>query len=180
MTKLFKTPILLAALLALLLCGCSNSSPVYNADVTLPPEATPEPLPTEEPSVTETPEPTEAPTPRPADAVDALGEPVSGAEHYVRYITFTDMIVYEQDGGTFLDGTVRNTYPEPITCAVSIVYYDAGGSELARAQLQTRDGKYLLVLAPGDTAVYAHIPTDMTLIGLEYELEFDASTGVHP
>ena len=90
------------------------------------------------------------------------------------------MVVYEYEGGTFLDGIVKNSYPEPLVCAVSIVYYDGEGGELARAQLQTRDGQYLLVLEPGDTVVFAGIPTDMTLVGLEYMLEFDMATGVHP
>ena len=50
----------------------------------------------------------------------------------------------------------------------------------AAAQLQTRDGNYLLVLAPGENVVFAHILTDMTLMDKEFTLEFDTSVGVHP
>lgn len=174
--------ILLSALALLAsLCGCIDAKPVCREDITPPPAATVAPEVTDEPEPTVA-EPTDTPAPTmpPADAADALGNPISGAEHFMRYITFKDLIVYEQEGGTFLDGIVSNAYPEPITCAVSIVYYDEGGGVLARAQLQTRDGKYLLVLEPGDTVVYAHILTDITLTGLEYVLEFDASTGIHP
>ena len=170
----------LLCLAALLVSGCINTVPEYRADVTPEPTREPTPAPTAEP----TPEPTATPAPEPTQqhvgAIDALGVPISGAEHYMRYVTFTEMIVYEENGGTFLDGIAVNSYPEPLVCAVSIVYRDDDGAELARAQLKTRDGQYLLVLEPGETVVYADILTDMTLVGLEFTLEYDMSTGVHP
>lgn len=174
---------LLAALMLTLACaGCINVRPQYNAQIT--------PGPTGVPSVdrTEEPEPTEEPTSVPteedpalaSETVDAMGSVITGADHFYRYIKFTDLVVYEEDGDTFLDGIALNSYSQPLVCAVSIVYRDEGGGELARSQLQTRDGNYMLILAPGENVVFAHILTDMSLVGLEYTLEFDTTSGVHP
>ncbi|MBR6108890.1 MAG: hypothetical protein IKQ36_04060 [Clostridia bacterium] len=123
---------------------------------------------------------TEAPTEAPEQIVDELGVRISGAEHFQRYLTFRTILVYEEDGDTFLDGMIFNDYVKPITCAVDVVYTAEDGSELARARLQTRDGKYLLVLQPGENVVYARILTDTTLTELEYEMEFDKDIGVKP
>lgn len=174
--------VLAAALCSVVLAGCVNVRPEYEAGVTpgptaepaavvtLPPEATPEP----------TAAPTEDETVIPGETVDAMGSVITGAEHFYRYIRFTDLIVYEEDGDTFLDGMVENSYAEPLVCAVDIVYRDEGGGEIARAQLQTRDGNYMLILAPGENVVFAHILTDMSLVSMEYTLEFDTTAGVHP
>lgn len=181
-----------AVLAALIFTGCVNKAPVIHSETG--PSRTPTPAATEEaertapPETDITPEPAEV-TPQPADynpnrtrmdVKDALGRIISGPEHYTRYLTFRTMLVYEEDQDTFLDGTIRNDYSRPITCAVDVVYYDDEGAELARARLQTRDGQYLLVLEPGNTVVYAHILTDITLTEREYELEYDMDVGVRP
>ncbi len=179
MKRLFAAGILILLVInAALLSACIDTAP-RTVNVT--------PGPTAEPLVQETPVPTEAAeeyTPAPTEEFgvvkDALGNVINGAEHYIRYITFTDLVVYEEDGDTFLDGIINNNYPLPIVCAVDIVYCDEQEVELARAQLQTRDGNYLLVLAPGENVVFAHILTDMTLMDKEFTLEFDTSVGVHP
>lgn len=183
MLKIFKTTIIaLICAAAVLCCGCTDTKPQYHADITPIPTEEPTPEPTEEPTPTPTAQPTATPaaTQQSTGGVDALGVPISGTEHYMRYITFSDMIVYEEDGGTFLDGIINNSYPEEILCAVSIIYYDIDGMEIAKAPLQTRDGQYLLVLAPGENVVYATILTDISLVENEYILEFDPATGVHP
>lgn len=123
---------------------------------------------------------TEAPTDEPDKIVDEMGNRISGAEHFQRYLTFRTILVYEEDGDTFLDGMIFNEYVKPITCAVDVVYDDDEGEELARARLQTRDGKYLLVLQPGENVVYARILTDTTLTEREYRMEFDNDIGVTP
>lgn len=174
-----KLKLFFAAALAVMLCAsCVNNSP------TIHPGVTPDPT---KPPATEAPVETEIPTPDPTDTpapaqeeFDALGERITGSEHFVRYLTFKNLIVYEEGGDTFLDGVVENSYPEPITCAVDIVYTDDFGRELARARLQTRDGSYMLRLMPGETVVLARILTDMTLTGLDFDLVFDMETGVRP
>lgn len=175
---------LLAALLTvMLLSGCINTAPKYYPSVTPGPTAAPT---EEQTAYTEPPaaEATEEASPEPTvireGEVDAMGNRINGAEHYIRYISFRDLVVYEEEGDTFLDGVIVNSYSQPLVCAVDIVYRDEGGGELARAQLQTGDGNYMLVLAPGDNLVYATILTDSSLLEMEYTLEFDSSTGVHP
>lgn len=184
---------LAAVLIAMLmLAGCVNDSPVIHGDV--------HPEPTEAPIVTGTPEMSAEPTGEPVETPsavptsgpdtarstsvpmsekDALGNVITGAEHFERYLTFRTMLVYEEEQDTFLDGICHNDYPEAITCAIDIVYHD-GEEEIARSRLQTRDGQYLLVLQPGDNVIYAHILTDMTLTESEYDLEFDMDIGVRP
>ena len=173
-----------ALLAAVLLCGCVNVRPGYEASVTPGPTQAPTDAPEASVLPTEavTPAPTEyvKPTYIPGESVDDMGAVITGADHFYRYIKFTDLIVYEEDGDTFLDGMVQNSYSRPLVCAVDIVYRDEGGGELARASLQTRDGNYMLVLAPGENVVFAQILTDMSLVGMEYELEFDTTSGVHP
>ncbi|MBO4384856.1 MAG: hypothetical protein J5854_05505 [Clostridia bacterium] len=173
--KLILTAVLCAALCA----GCVDLKP------TLDPSVTPEP--TEEPVIV-TPEPTEVPpTPAPTDPprditeeYDALGLVITGADHFIRYLTFVNITVYEENGDTFVDGMIENAYPEPITCSVDIVYTDSFGRELARARLQTRDGSFLLTLMPGSTVFFARIQTDMTLTDLDFRFVFDMETGIRP
>ena len=168
----------------LFVCGCVDTKPQYKPSVTPHPteeqtETTSAPQDGAEPAETQqaaTPEPTLEPD---AD-VDALGNRIIGAEHFIRYIGFKDLNVYEEEGDTFLDGIITNSYPQPLVCAVNMIYRDEFGGELARAQLKTRDGNYMLVLAPGDNIVFAEILTDISLVGMEYTLEFESSTGVHP
>jgi hypothetical protein len=171
----------LAAILLLSCASCVNNGPVIRPGIT--PEPT-DAIPTDTPEPTEpaeeTPAPTEAASPDPAERFDALGEPISGAEHFIRYVVFKKITVYEEEGDTFLDGIAENSYPETITCSVDVVYYDEYGNEIARARLQTRDGSYLLLLAPGETVVLARILTDMTLTDRDFSLEFNMEVGVRP
>lgn len=171
--------ILITVLCVLTTAACVDLKPALDPSVT--------PEPTEVPVVV-TPEPTEVPpTPAPTDPpreiteeYDAMGLVITGADHFIRYLTFTNLTVYEEEGDTFLDGAVENTYLEPITCAVDVVFTDSFGRELARARLQTRDGSFLLTLEPGRTVVFARIPTDMTLTDLDFRLVFDMETGIRP
>lgn len=159
--------------------ACVNVGPKPVPGVT--PEPTPAPTEyvpeiTEDPVLPITTDSTEPP----ADDVDALGNPITGSDHFIRYLTFKNVAVYEEEGDTFLDGVMENGYTLPITCAVDAVYFDDDGNEIARARLQTRDGKYLLVLAPGDTVVLARIQSDITLTERDLTFEFDKETGIVP
>ena len=163
-----------AALAITILAGCVNTAPVVHPEIT--------PGPTRRPELnTPLPEDTDTVTPAPTDdaAYDANGVLISGAEHYTRYLTFRNIIVYEEDSDTFLDGMISNSYCYPITCAIDVVYRD-GDKEIARSRLQTRDGNYLLVLEPGETVVLARILTDMTLTDRDFTFEYDLSTGIYP
>ena len=172
-----------AVLVVSCLASCVNTAPVIHQDIV--PErgdragSTPVPLENVDGNVP-TEAPTEAPSDAPAELFDAMGKLISGADHYKRYLTFRYILVYEEEGDTFLDGYIVNDYVKPITCAVDVVYDDDNGSEIARARLQTRDGKYLLVLLPGENVVYARILTDMTLTDREYKMEFDNEVGIKP
>ncbi len=169
-----------AALWILPLSGCVNNQPHLFAAVTPPPTAAP--TPTSEP--TASPVPTDMPEPSPSteagDTADALGNLIIGTDHYTRYLSFIDIQVYEENGDTFVDCKVVNEYPVAICCAVDIVFYEEDGVEVARAQLQTRDGMYLLVMNPGETVLFAHVMTDMTLLDFSFALEFDTEAGVRP
>ncbi len=177
-------PIIAAACLTAFLCGCVNMRPVISGDeadryagaaehTPVPTESGPAPV-----SETETAAPSS--THSPEKTTDALGNLISGSDHFQRYITFKTILVYEEDQDTFFDGIAQNDYPYPITCAVDVVYRDESGGEIARSRLQTRDGNYLLVLQPGETVILAHIFTDITLTEMPYELEYDMEVGVKP
>ena len=159
--------------------ACVNNGPIIRTGVTPEPTEAPAILTPEPSGAPATDEPTDAP-PDPDSEFDELGLRISGAEHFIRYIVFKDIVVYEEAGDTFLDGIAENNYPETIACAVDVVYYDEFGREIARARLQMRDGSYLLLLAPGENAILARIPTDMTLTDKEFKLEFKMDTGIKP
>lgn len=108
-----------------------------------------------------------------------MGNFIEGAEHFVQYIEFKSIVVYEQCGDTFMDAIAVNNYPEPIVCAADIVFRDDIG-EVASAKLQTRDGQYVLTLNPGETAVLAQINTDIRLTSLPFDINFDMEFGVTP
>jgi len=143
--------------LLLLLTGCVRQQP------TLAPDATPRPT----------------PTPAPPDVAqsverepwkkDALGAFIyDGAAHYARYLTFTDVRVFEYEGGTMMEGVCDNAYPEPLAGRYEIVFTGKGDTVLARADVHTRgeDG----VFPPGKGKIYAAIDTDTTLLSAPFTL----------
>lgn len=170
-----------ALIAALMLAGCVNTRPIIHGGVS-PEQTGRAAINTAKPREDDAMASEFVPTPKPEDesGKDALGNTISGSEHFTRYLTFRTMLVYEEDQDTFLDGIIYNDYPKAITCAIDIVYDDDEGAEIARARLQTRDGKYLLVLSPGENVIFAHILTDMTLTDREYTMEFDKEIGIRP
>jgi hypothetical protein len=174
--------ILAAALILPLMTACVNTRPVIHPEVTPEPaksEAPETPAPEETEIPAETDDPADHNTPSPTEAVDLMGKPITGQEHFIGYLTFKTVLVYEEDGDTFMDCFIQNDYPMPISCAVDIVFRE-GEEEIARARLQTRDGSYLLLLQPGETVVFARILTDMTLTGSPFTFEFDYDTAIRP
>ncbi|MEA5060172.1 MAG: hypothetical protein VB049_09100 [Candidatus Pelethousia sp.] len=157
-----------------------NTSAVLLPENTLAPAATPVPTPV--PAVTQSPQPMESHVPiAGVDTMyDEMGEYVSGAAHFQRYLTYENIQVYEQNEDTFLDAVVINSYPQPLICALDVAFFDEEGEELASARVQTRDGQYVLHLAPGETVIFAQIDTDTTLTDKEFDLVYNESLGVLP
>lgn len=176
---------LLPLMIALCLClsGCVvDTSAVLRPESTLAPQATPTPATTPTPEASPAPMPTQshAPIAGVDTRYDALGEYVSGAAHFQRYLTFENIQVYEQAEDTFLDAVVVNAYPETLICALDVVFTDKGGAELATARAQTRDGQYVLHLQPGENVIFAQIDTDVSLADQPFELLYNESLGVLP
>lgn len=181
MTKTRKnpTPAIFAVILTAMLLfafGCSNREPKLDSSITPAPPPTDIPTPTQEPS------PTPAATKAPVDGsgIDALGEPIYGTDHFQQYLQFTNIRTYEENGDTFVDCYVSNSYPEVLLCAVNIRFFDENGEVIATGSLQMPDGSFMLRLQNGDTPLYAVVLTDMSLIDKEFELYFDTDTGVNP
>lgn len=186
--------LLLLSLLVLcfLLCGCIQDNPVLMPEFTLAPKATETATPTGTPTPTPTETPVAAKTPDPGPSFDALGAKISGLGHYTQYLYFRNIQIYEQHEDSFFDAIIYNAYPETIICAITLNFYEdpaasatppQGGwtdEPVASAALQTRDGQYVLKLAPGETTVFAQINTDMTLTDMRYTLTFDETLGIYP
>lgn len=171
-------------LLTFFASGCRNTEPKLDSGVTPPPPAvTAAPDDTPQPSVT-TPEPSTEPasTQQPAQQgnTDALGNPILTATHFERYISFTNISVFEEGGETLVDCTVSNEYPELLLCSVTITFYNDDGDIIATGSLQMPDGSFLLALENGETPLYARILTDTVLTDKVFRLTFDPETGVNP
>ncbi|MBR6006043.1 MAG: hypothetical protein IK064_00270, partial [Clostridia bacterium] len=102
------------------------------------------------------------------------------ADHYERYISFSGIRIYEENGETLIDCTVTNSYPELMLLAVNITFFNDDGEEIASGSLQMPDGSFLLALEPGDTPLYARILTDIVLTDKTFKLSYDGHTGVKP
>ncbi len=175
MKALFKrlVPIIL---ILLVFAGCAGRSPQIIFGVTPPPAYTFAP---EEPSPAPTDEP-KTPAPDPQQNVDALGNHIYTADHYERYLSFRNILVFEEKGETLVDLAVVNSYPELLLCAVNITFYNDEGEKIASSSLQMPDGSFLLALESGETPLYARVLTDIVLTDKRFELTFDPQTGVTP
>ena len=177
--SIFSHIALAAMLIALLpaLLGCLSTSPELVPGRTIPP--VPEPTPAIEPTPTLEPEPSPTPA-RTHSLFDAMGKYISSARHFEQYLEFRDIQVYEQCGDAFMDAVVVNSYPCALVCAVNIFFYDSDGAPLADGKLQTRDGQYVLRLAPGATTLFARLDTDTVLTDKDFILYFDDKLNVMP
>ena len=177
---------LIAFAVMLTAAGCSSVEPKPVPGATVPPLSTP--APSETPVDTQPPEPQTTESAAPGAHIDALGNVIYTADHFERYITFQNILVYEEliftgDGPieeTLIDCTVKNDYPELLLCAVNIDFLDENGMVIASGSLQMPDGSFLLALEGGETPLYARILTDTRLTDKNYRLSFDPATGVHP
>lgn len=142
--------------LPLLLSGCIRQQPVLSTE--------PTPLPTPTP----TPSPMAQEWKPESGKADALGALIYEDTHYLRYLTFQNLRVYEYAGGTLFDGVCTNAYPETLTGAFELVFTDNDGTEIAHAPVYTRSGED--VFAPGETVLYAEIDTDMDIQLTPFEL----------
>lgn len=172
--------IILAAFFA---AGCVDVSPKLVGSVTPPPPPSSDgPVftapPTSAPVVTD--EPTVQPSEKPDEDKDAFGNIIYGSDHFERYISFKNILVYEENGGTFVDLTAENVYPQLLLCAVNITFYNNDGGIIASSSLQMPDGSYLLALNSGSTSLYARVLTDTLLTDKDFVLTFDPQTGVKP
>ena len=140
----------------LLLPGCIRQRPVLAANST--------PAPTPTPSL---PPVAQAIIPK-QQQTDALGAEILGEDHFLRYLTFTNLRVYEYEGGTLFDGVCQNGYPETLTGSLELVFTDKDGTVVARAPVYTRSGDH--AFAPGETVLYAEVDTDMDIRLLPFSL----------
>lgn len=177
--------LLAAGLMAAVLCGCVRFESTVDPSVTMPQET--EPVPAEKAEPSPTPEPTAEPTAEPTpeevqqiDVYDELGAFITGSDHYRRYISFENIQVYEQEEDTFVDMQAVNAYPKAVLCALHMRFTDETGEVVAECRLQTQDGQYLLSLEPGSNTLYAQVPTDMRITGLDFTIEYDESVEVLP
>ncbi len=99
---------------------------------------------------------------------DALGAVIHSPEHYMRYLTFSNIRIFEYAGGTFLDGVCENTYPLALNAEFEIVFFDEEETETASAELYLQNkGAYF---EPGKTVVYADIDTDIDIQLMQFKL----------
>ena len=159
----------------LLLSACVDARPylVPGQEMEESEDNTPEPEVSATPSVTED-EDTDA-----FSGVDALGNAISGPEHYRQYLQLKNIQVYEECDDTFIDADLVSTYPKPLICAIEIVFY-RDGIQIASSNLQTRDGKYVLSVAEGSTAVYGQVDTDISVTNLYFKIIFNEDVDVAP
>jgi len=144
-------------IILLLLSGCIRQRPVFSADPTPGPTPTPTPPPV-----------TQSLPPQKADT-DALGAQILDESHFLRYLTFVNLRVYEYAGGTLFDGVCKNSYPQTLTGSFELVFTEKDGTVVARAPVVTRAGND--EYQPGETVLYAQIDTDMDIQMLPFSLQ---------
>lgn len=170
---------LLAAGLLLFSTGCAGKESHIVPNVTVPPavQNSESIVPATESAATAVVTATAAPA-----TVDALGKTIRSADHFEQYLRFANFRVFEEGDGTFVDGTVINSYPETLYCAVNIFFTANDGSEnvIASGNMQSADGSFMLTLAPGENLLFASVLTDTVLTSSPFTLVFDSSVGVRP
>ncbi len=153
MRKLF-----ICLLLILLLPGCVSQRPALVGAPTPAPTPTPAPSP-EALSIKNDPWPK-----------DALGAVIyDETNHFERYLAFTDIRVFEYEGGTMMEGVCENTYPEPLIGGYEMVFTEKDGTDVARANVLTRGEDKTFM--PGKTVIYASIDTDMGILMTPFALK---------
>lgn len=131
------------------------------------------------PVIAGTPTPTASPTPEPAPfryavtgapaPVDLLGKTISGEDHYMQYLSFGALRVYEYDTGTFLDGVCVNGYPAALDGKINIVFYDAENRLCGIGTIHNALGT--TELPSGTNNIYAEIAADVDVQGMPFVQE---------
>ncbi|MDR1619531.1 MAG: hypothetical protein LBS18_02535 [Clostridiales bacterium] len=141
-----------------LLTSCVSQAPSLVGTPT--PRITPTPVPTPTPDLVDLPD---------VDTdTDALGVKIDGDAHFLQYLTFQSIRVYEYGGDTFLDGLCNNAYPETLYGAFEVCFTDTDGVELARAPIHIRGEEG--ALPSGDTVLYAQIDVDTDIQLVPFEI----------
>ncbi len=143
-------------ILSILLPGCIRQRPVLTAEATPLPTSAPTPPPIAQYIIPQT------------SQTDALGAEILDENHFLRYLTFVNLRVYEYEGGTLFDGVCQNAYPETMTGSLEIVFTDKDGSVVARAPVYLRSGRNEFV--PGENVLYSEIDTDMDIRMIPFSL----------
>ncbi len=156
--------LLIVFVLIFLLPGCVRQQPTLVGEPTPAPTPTPAPSPAAQ-SVTNEPW-----------AKDATGALIyDETNHFERYLTFTNIRVFEYEGGTLMEGVCENAYPKALTGSYEIVFTDKDGAEIARADVLTRGETD--TFQPGKTVVYASIDTDMDILMMQFALKAKQPVG---
>lgn len=137
--------------------GCVKQAPVIAGTPT--PTCSPTPL-----AEVFSPILTTSPAPK-----DALGNRLGDDNHYFRYLSFSNILIYEYETGTFLDGSCTNLYSEPLKGRIDISYHNKEGKLCGIGTIHSADGS--LVFQPGTNNVYAEILTDIDVTGMDYTIE---------
>ncbi|OQB24105.1 MAG: hypothetical protein BWY11_01383 [Firmicutes bacterium ADurb.Bin182] len=161
---------IIGIMLFLAIAGCAAQRPVLIPERTAPAEtaAVPSPVLTPPPQAeieAEASGGTAAP-----QNIDRLGLEIRDENHFERYISYHDIAVYGQDGFFYMDGIIKNDYPDTLVCVLDICFYD-GREEIAVARVHEGDGSSLLMLEPGENRIYADIKTDIPVTMLEFEFK---------
>lgn len=135
---------------------------------------------------TPTPAPTPVPTLPPAAQErvaeeaqkDALGKTIYDVEtHFLQYISFQDIRVYEYADETFMDGTCANTYPEALQGSFEIRFAE-DGEIIAAATVLFENAKDGNTIPAGTSRIYADIDSDTRIDDLPFT--FEAVAAVSP
>ena len=134
------------------------------------------------PVIVGTPTPTASPTPEPEPfvysvtgeplPVDLLGKTIDGEDHFMQYLSFGALRIYEYDTGTFLDGVCVNAYPTALDGQINIVFYDKAGRLCGMGTIHNAEGT--TVLASGTSNIYAEIAADVDVQDMDFVQEIAA------
>ena len=121
------------------------------------------------PVIAGTPTPTASPTPKPEPftysvtgappPVDLLGKTIDGEDHFMQYLSFGALRIYEYENGTFLDGVCVNGYPAALDGKIHIVFYDSENRLCGMGTIHNALGT--TVLESGTNNIYAEISADV-------------------
>lgn len=95
-------------------------------------------------------------------ATDNRGVSILSPEtHFFKYyVSFSNLRIYAEEDHCYLDATCTNNYDVRLSGTCCIVFYDSEGRVCGKGTLHTAEDSDTLILAPGDTLVYAEIASE--------------------